>query len=169
MPDWLDVTNAWAAVPLQLIGFGIAIWQIRKAKSAAESARDAATSAVDSVGANLLLVVLPQLVQVETNLEWAVANRDRATTIHYLGAWRWQAGQVRGLLGRGESPPRSTLRHLQASIAAAADAKLALQDPAEDVFECCRAVQKAIATVTGTIGELSAMQSLEGSISGNPN
>jgi hypothetical protein len=156
---WIEGLNTWTTIPLQIVGFGLAIWQIRKAITAAEAAKVAADQAVARVSSNLLLVVLPQLVQAEMNLEWAVAKGDSQVVAHYLGVWRWQAGQARGHLN--EDHRHDELRtKIQASIAMAADAKLSLQDPTVDVLKKAKPVQRAIAEVTGVVGELTASGSV---------
>jgi hypothetical protein len=157
----MDVLNGWAAIPLQVIGFGLALWQLSKTKSEAVAAKNAALDTQKQIGANLLLVILPQLTQIETHLEWAVSKGDRDAAIHYLGAWRWQAGQVRGHLLEKEDADGDFMVQIQTSIATAADTKLALQDPVSDVPKRCKAAQKAIAKVTGMVGELAAKNSVE--------
>jgi hypothetical protein len=167
VPNWLEDLNGWASIPLAVAGFLIAIRQIQKTLAAAQAAKSAAENASTQIGQNLLLLVLPQLVQIETNLEWAVARNDRDAAIHYLSAWRWQASQVRGhLIGR-EDTQEVFLVQLQSSIATAADTKLALQDLSADVAKRSRSVQKTIALVTGSLGELSVKKSLEGVTVGN--
>ncbi|MFF2605822.1 hypothetical protein [Arthrobacter koreensis] len=164
MPDWLENINLWFAIPLQIAGFAIAYWQIAKAKNAATAAKEAAARTEKQIGANLLLVVLPELNQIETNLEWAVGQADRNATIHYLASWRWQAGQLRGHLMRQGGVDDKLLTQIQQSIATAADTKLALSDTSADVAKRCRAALKSIAHVTGTVGELMARNSIEGAI-----
>lgn len=161
MPDWLDPLNSWGAIPLQVLGFGIAFWQIRKTRKSADAAKNAALGAQAQIGSNLLLVVLPQLNQIETNLEWAISNANRIAVVHYLGSWRWQAGQVRGHLERQGDQDEDFLAMLQSSIATAADTKLALQDPAADLTKRTRAALKSIAAVTGLVGEMTARNSIE--------
>lgn len=162
MPDWLDAVNGWATIPLAILGFIIAMHQIKKTLVAAEAAQTASESTVNQIGQNLLLLILPQLVQIEANLEWAVARKDREAAIHYLSAWRWQASQVRGHLVGSEEAQEVFLVQLQSSIATAADTKLALQDKDADVPKRTRSVQKSIALVTGLLGEISVKKTLEG-------
>jgi hypothetical protein len=165
----LDSINAWSALPLQLIGFGLAIWQIRKAlvearqaKTAAESARDAAKATQESIANNNLLILLPQCQRAESDLEWAIRRGDPDLVIHYLGVWRWQAGQLRSLLAGTNSPETELLSELQNSIAICAQTKIALQSPGVDVLKKSKAVQLSIANVTGKIGELAAQHTVNG-------
>lgn len=166
MPDWWDVLNGVLAIPLQILGFSLAIWQIRKAVNSAEAAETASKRAESQIAGNMLLVILPQLNQTENNLEWAVSRSDRSAIIHYLGSWRWQAGQLRGHLARQGDSTDNLLTQIQSSIAVAADTKLALQDEATDVSKRTKAALKAIASVTGLVGELTAKNQFEG-ITGN--
>ena len=149
-----------------MIGFGFAFWQLSKTKTAALAAERAALGAENQIGSNLLLVVLPQLTQIETHLEWAVSRGDRDAVIHYLGAWRWQAGQVRGHLLRRDDPALDFITKIQSSIATAADTKLLLQDVTTDVVKRSKSAQKSISAVTGMVGEMIAKKSLERPVSG---
>lgn len=162
LPGWLEFVNGWLAIPLQVVGFAIAFQQIAKAKNAATAAKEAAARTEKQIAGNLLLVVLPQLTQIEMNLEWAVGRADRNAVIHYLGSWRWQAGQLRGHLARQGGIDDDVLTQIQQSIATAADTKLALSDKNADVAKRCRACLKSIALVTGMVGELMAKNSIEG-------
>lgn len=166
VPPWLDFANAWAAIPIAIIGFAWAIIQASRAQGSAAAAQAAAESTQSQIGSNLLLVVLPQLREIETNLEWAVkwaiTSGDSTSVSHYLGAWRWQAGNVRGHLKADDETNEDFLTKLQSSIAIAADTKFALQTPEADVAKRTRAVMQAIAQVTGSLGELTAKNALEG-------
>ena len=161
MYDWLSPLNAWASIPLQVLGFGLAFWQIGKTRKAANAAKTAALGAQSQIASNLLLVVLPQLNQIESNLEWAIGNSNRTAVVHYLGSWRWQAGQVRGHLERQGQEDEDFLALLQSSIATAADTKLAIQNPATDLTKHTRAALRSIAAVTGLVGEMTARNSIK--------
>lgn len=162
MPDWLAFVNAWASLPLAFVGFWIAIVQIRKTRKVADAAKLAAMNTESKIVGNLLLVVLPQLAQTETNLEWAIGKNDATAAMHYLGSWRWQAGQVKGHLLSQSDAPIDLLSMIQTSITTAADTKLSLQVENVDIKKRSKAAQQAIAAVTGQIGELSARNSTEG-------
>jgi hypothetical protein len=72
---------AWASSAITLLGFGIAIWQIRKAKRAADAARDAALGMAQRVRSRELLA---KLGDARTYLEAAgnhVARGDREIAI----------------------------------------------------------------------------------------
>ena len=162
VPDWLAFLNSWASIPLAVAGFWIAIVQIKKTRKVADAAKNAALSTESKIVGNLLLVVLPQLAQTETNLEWAIGRNDRTAAMHYLGSWRWQAGQVRGHLLSQADAPSDFLSVIQTSIATAADTRLSLQVENVDIKKRSRSAQQAIAAVTGQIGEMSARNSTEG-------
>ncbi len=164
MPDWLAAANAWTAIPLAVVGFVVAIIQATRAVGKAEAARIAANAASDKINSNLILVLLPQLTQLEANLEWAIRwaldHGDKNPLIHYLGAWRWQASQARGHLD--EKKDETMMSRLQTSIAIAADTKIALQEPTADVMKRTRGMMQAVAEVTGSIGEITAKNAMKG-------
>jgi hypothetical protein len=159
VPEWLEGVNQWASIPLQIGGFAVAIWQIVKSRTAAEAAQSAAISASTLINSKLLMTILPQLNQVESNLEWAIGRGDADAASHYLGAWRWQAGQLRGHLGDTADAEFATL--IQGSIVAAADSRIAIQESPEDLAKRSVSARKAISGVTGRLGEIAARSSTE--------
>jgi hypothetical protein len=153
---------AYTAIPFALIGFGATIWQTTKARNAAEAARDAAKAAQSSISRNSLLMLIPQLQRVEDELERAVQIESAELAITWLSSWRWQAGQVRGFLGRSSAENKRILRALQSSISMAAQVKSAIIDGSpDDLASITRSARKAIADVTNEIGALAATQGVQ--------
>ncbi|TQS45887.1 hypothetical protein [Cryptosporangium phraense] len=165
----LDLINDWSALPLQLIGLGIAIWQIRKAfaeasaaRAAAERAEQAAKNTQVSLMRNHLLILIPQLQRAESDIEWAIGRADPDSIIHHLGVWRWQASQLKGMAGAAIRRDPGLETSIDDSLDAAALAKVALQNHSGDVAKKTRGVQLSIAAVTKRIGELAAQISADG-------
>ncbi len=51
--------NNVVAIPLQVVGFGVAFWQIRKVQTAAAAARNATRSTEIAVARNRVLNLIP--------------------------------------------------------------------------------------------------------------
>lgn len=159
--DAVTLAAAYTAIPFALIGFGITIRQASKAKTAAEAARDAAKMTQSALARNSLLVLIPQLQRVEEELERAVQTDSADLIITWLSNWRWQAGQVRGLLSKSSSENRKILKSLQSSIAISAKAKSDIIDgTVEELAISTKAVRDAIAEVTNELGALAALQGI---------
>jgi hypothetical protein len=150
------------AIPFALGGFGATIWQTWKARKAAEAANDAATSAKVHMSRANLLLLIPQLQKAEEELERAVTEQSLATVIYWLGAWRWQASQLRAYLSMTASGDRKVLKLIQNSLATAGNTKTRLVgNSAADLIKETIGVRDAIALVTTELGALAASQSSE--------
>jgi hypothetical protein len=150
-----------SVIPLAIVGFGITWWQIHKTRTAAEAARDAARDTQHGIGRGSLLVLIPQLQRTEEELERAVRSGHHDIALSWLGTWRWQAGQLRGLINV-TSTERDTLKSIQESVVAAADAKAELIASAEaDLVIATQDVRTAIAAVTNELGELAVVQGMQ--------
>ncbi|WP_159024449.1 hypothetical protein [Streptomyces scabiei] len=129
-------------------------------------AEQSAKEAKERIGRSSLLVLLPQLHRAEEQLERAVRDGSVELTISWLSTWRWQAGQMRGLLNELDPLQREIAVALQASISSATSAKEKLiSNSNPDVVSATRSVRAAMGKVTG---ELGAMASSHGMQSGAP-
>lgn len=156
--QWLSDTNAWVGLPITIAGFAVAIWQIRKTKSSADSAAAAATDTATAMSESYLLVLLPQLHRVESDLDIAVDRGERQLAASHMSQWRWQAGQLRGLLDTNDPVSKRMAKAIQTSITLAASAKIDALDSTLTLASVTRPVQDAIALVTGEAGQLSIRQ-----------
>ncbi|MER6035473.1 hypothetical protein ABT133_16380 [Streptomyces sp. NPDC001835] len=164
--SFVDAASTWSSIPLAVAGFGVTIWQTIKAKKAAEMAQMSAQEATDRISRSSLLVLLPQLHRAEEQLERAVRDGSVELTISWLYTWRWQAGQVRGLLDESDPIQREMATSLQASISSATSAKEKLiANSSPDIVTATRTVRAAVGKVTG---ELGAMASSHGMQAGAP-
>ena len=100
--EWL---NLYWQMPLGVVGFGIAIWQIIEAKRAARgaqtsanAAKDAAENARSQFKMMSVTVLLPQLRNLEEAVERAIHDKELHLLLHLLQDWRWQASTCREYL-----------------------------------------------------------------------
>lgn len=144
----LEGINTYTAIPLQVGGFGIAIWQIKKARNSADSARQAIISTQDAIARNNLLLLIPQLRRLEQQLQSAIKGDHRDLVGSHLDDWRYHASTLRGVLEQVGDGTTELLQHVQASVTQARYARLAIQKSSADIVKATRLAQGAIMRVT---------------------
>lgn len=158
--QWVGLVSDYTAVPVAIIGFGIAFYQIYKTKRAAEAARDASRTAERILGKNQLIALIHQLQRIEDEITRAVQSGAPESVISWLGFWRWQANQVRGLVNQSADNHQKASRLIQASVAKAAEAcSLLTEDPDAELTEVTKSSRAAIYKVTNEVGALVAVHS----------
>lgn len=85
---------------VSVAGFGIAIWQVVKARRSADAARDAALGARQAMAGALLLGLLPQLTAAESDLRLAARSNNTEMALRALERWRQATPGVRAYLSR---------------------------------------------------------------------
>jgi len=169
--SWL---NLYWQMPLALIGFLIAICQIRQAKraadqakakaseakTAAEAAKEAAEVARGQFKALSLAVLLPQLRTVEEAVDRAILDRSLTLLAHLLQDWRWHASACREYLDERVEAEAAAETVIQASVVAAANLKLKFPSftPDTDWAKETSRMRRTMADVTSNLGALSAQQ-----------
>ena len=159
-----EVATTVTGIPFAVVGFGITIYQSRKAKTAAEAARDAARESAHNMRRASLLVLIPQMQRVEEELEQAVQNAAVGMSISWLSTWRWQAGQARGFLTSAATATvnQQVLSSLQASVTAARSAKAKLIEvPSPDVVAATRQARQAIGRATEELSAIAATYGIQ--------
>jgi hypothetical protein len=115
----------------------------RQAKVAAEAASSAMDRTQRQLRANQMLVLIPQLRWLAQELDTAIVAEDGAMTRRHLDGWRWQAGQVSGLLLEAKAE-RRILRALQESVALATEATNSLLKNQRPVLDSCEQARRSI-------------------------
>ncbi|MGV0051618.1 hypothetical protein ACRU43_20580 [Mycobacterium colombiense] len=141
LKDVFEWCNLYLALPLGLAAFGIAIWQIRDAKSAANEAKtaaDAAKHAADKAIANFkarsVSSLIPQLMQLEDMIAQAVNKQSTEFMTHALHTWSWQAAMCRELLDETQTAEQKIMQNIQRSTSAATTLKKQLLT-VDDTFD----------------------------------
>ncbi|MEU1604127.1 hypothetical protein [Micromonospora matsumotoense] len=152
-----------SAVPIALAGFSVTFYQIKKTRKAAEAAEGAARNSQAAIGRSNLLVLIPQLQRVEEELDRAVRDASKPVVISSLQAWRWQAGQVRGLLQVGKLAKRDLLVDIQDSVSAASQAQSELTGSGGELSlaVATKDARDAIAKVTNELGAVATVQGIQ--------
>lgn len=155
--DWVGVVG----FALTLIGLGLTFRQARGAKSAAEAAQAGVERTQRHLRANQLLVLVPQLRWISSELDAAIELDDAAAVRRQLDSWRWQAGHVHGVLLAGKDVDGKLLRTLQTSTGLATTANSALLQGKRPVLDACGKARETISLVcnqlTLWIGENSSL------------
>ncbi|MGV0805926.1 hypothetical protein [Mycolicibacterium setense] len=165
--EWL---NLYWQMPLGLIGFGIAIWQIRgarnaasDAKSAAEAAQLAADRTRDQFKSMSASSLLPQLLRLDEAVDRAIETRSTPLLIHVILTWRWQAGLCREYLDGSNPSEKDVMTRIQGSITAATGLKSDLLKFNDDTdwIKATTRFRNAIGEVTGDLGSLAGQQTMK--------
>jgi len=162
--DWLNVLG----LALTLYGLFMAWRQAEKAATAAEAARAAVVQTQRQLRANQLLVLVPQLRWVSTELELSIEINDASLAGRNLHNWRWQAAHIHGILSGSDASEKKLLKALQDSVGLAFAATTALLDGEntdKPLLDSCRKARDSIGIVcnqlTSWVGEASTTEAHE--------
>jgi len=83
------------------------------------------------------MVLIPQLRWTVLELEKAITTNDRKGARKQLDSWRWQAGNIQGILTAADPEEITILEGLQESVGLARVAGSALLDEKSPIFFTC--------------------------------
>jgi hypothetical protein len=156
---WIDHISTILSVPLAVLGFGLAIWQIVKTRRAADAAKAAALLALNQVRQLNLAGLLPQLTRIDDEIDRAVQDDSAEILRFWLSQWKWQAGVARGLLDSGNRDEEKIMRLIQSSIVAASDVRRELFGvPSGQLVAATTDLRRSVGRVTSELGMLAARQ-----------
>jgi hypothetical protein len=138
--DWVTIIG----LPLTLLGLYLTWWQAKKAASAAVAARRAVRRTEQQIRANQLLVLVPQLSRTVAELDSAIQADNPFLAQRDLNSWRWQAGNIHGILSGANPSEKKLLRTLQQSVGLAQTAGGTLLDGKTSVATGCLRARAAI-------------------------
>src|SRR5437868_615162 len=101
---------------MALVGLYVTWRQAKNAADSAKAAQDAIVATERQIRSKQLMVLIPQLRWVAIELENAIAANDRKGARKQLDSWRWQAGNVQGILTATDPEEISILEGLQKSV-----------------------------------------------------
>jgi len=67
-----------------VIGFGATLYQISKTRSAAEAAQSAVTRTEQQLAVNHMMLLIPQLAVIETEIEASASSKSREGTLKQI-------------------------------------------------------------------------------------
>jgi hypothetical protein len=138
--DWVTV----AGLLLALAGLYVTWRQARNAADAAKAAQDAIIATERKIRSKQLMVLIPQLRWTVAELENAITANDRKGARRQLDSWRWQAGNIQGILTVTDPEEIKILQGLQQSVSLARVAGSALLDEQVPIFSRCSKARTAI-------------------------
>jgi hypothetical protein len=147
--DWFSV----AGLPLTLVGLGLTWKQAKDAAGAAKAAQEAISATEQKIRSKQLMVLIPQLRWTAVELENAITVKDRIAARRQLDSWRWQAGNVHGILNASDPGAMKILQVLQQSVGLARVAGSALMKEGRSVPASC---SEAHSSIVVTCDELNA-------------
>jgi hypothetical protein len=175
--SFFEWSNLYLALPLVIVGFIFAIWQIMQAKSAAdeaerkagnaETAANAAKAAAENARSQFKMmsvtVLLPQLRNLEEAVERAIHDEELHLLLHLLQDWRWQASTCREYLDGSIAAEAAAMTKIQTSVAAVTNLKpkiLAFNEATDWTKETGR-MRKTMTDVTANLGALTAQHTVK--------
>lgn len=144
---------AIAALVVTVGGFGATLWQLWRTKTAANAARDAANSAVSTVGKHQVLVTVQNLRRIEDELDVAVRveTRSTETVLRLLRDWREFGSDIYSTVAA--DPDESEVAGLlKESFDLASAAKGELVSGSADVLKTTEALREQISRVCNGLG-----------------
>ena len=125
LEDWprADVLSLIQTI-FTVVGFGVAIWQLARTASAAESTRDRIASFQARVLGNDLLVLLPELHKIEDDIDTALKKPDLDEVERCLTRYARKSAEAVALLLSDEAPEETVLvKTLKAASKAASKSR----------------------------------------------
>lgn len=141
--DWITV----AGLLLTLVGLYITWRQARNAANAAKAAQDAIIATERTIRSKQLMVLIPQLRWIVSELETAITTNDRKGARRQFDSWRWQASNIQGILTVADPEESAILRGLQESVSLARVAGAALLDEKSTIFSRASKARTSIVAV----------------------
>jgi hypothetical protein len=139
--EWVTVVG----LPLTLFGLIITWRQARTAANAATAAKNAVYRTEQQIRASQLLVLIPQLRWIVAELEAAMEKDNDYVARRQLDSWRWQAGNIHGILSGANPSERRLLKSLTQSTALAVTAGGLLLEANGSVTDRCMKARAAMA------------------------
>lgn len=100
--------------------------------------------------------------RTEEELERAISIGQQDQLLSWVAIWRWQAGQLRGLLRFATTDQRDLRKAIQETMVATADLKTELLGKTgNDLVAATKEVRTAIAAVSNGLGELAVVQGMQ--------
>lgn len=168
--DFFNFANLWLAFPISILGFALTLvglkiaydqliaasTQLDATTTAAQAAASAAIAATKSLSGNLVMLVAQQLVHIEREIDRAIRDNERKVLLDYLGQWRFQAGQLHGLVLRLGPDEAKLAQAIMTSITVCGRPKSEINKPSTDLIEIMKPTQNAVSKVSAELGRLTA-------------
>jgi hypothetical protein len=152
---------------LTVIALGVAINQFRKTASIAQAAQAAVERAERQLASNRLLLVVPQLENLQLELEQAIETNSRSQARKVLLIWRREVSQLIGLLSARADLDQELIRSLNVFEEMATQALDNLQGNSRSVLTATKGLKHAIPEASSRlnrlVGQLSSSSEQESS------
>ena len=150
--DWLGV----AGLAVSVVGFAVAIWQLIRTANASVATRKAVERTEKRMALNHLLVLLPQFRLIESDLDSAAQEDDRALARRSLVAYAHFAAEVATLLQGQDKVDQTLVIDLQTSATQASRTKASLIDAtnARNTKQLTKEIRERISGLSIHIGTL---------------
>lgn len=143
---------SWPSFWLTFAGFAVTLYQLRRTRKIAEATKDTVVAATGRVRYNQLLVLIPQLQSLESELDSALREIDPRVAERALVRWKQLASQTAGILGATGPAQAALVSELKKSCGLAVEAKGRLVESPEDVKTITKGVREAISRLCDSLG-----------------
>ena len=152
-PGWHD----WLGIGLTVLGFGVAIVQLRKTKKATIAASDELRKARLKLSGDQLSALVPQIQTITSDLDFAILSNDREVAHRALLRFSYLATEAISLLNNLDSDHSELQDRLTETASDALDAKSSiLGRPNADVARNAKVVTRKIEKLTVEVSGLVA-------------
>jgi hypothetical protein len=159
---WIDPITTIASIPFALIGFAITWWQLVKTRDAANAAKAAALRATAQFSRMTLVSALPQLRQIDDEMDCAIREQSAEALRFWISRWKWEASDTRGHLSETIKEEARIMRAIQSSLTAASDLGRAMHATAPDQLAAVTDdLMRSVDKITAELGTLAAKKALE--------
>lgn len=117
-----------ASLVVTAVGFTVAVYQLRRTANATEATERAVERTEYRMALNHLLVLVPQFMIVESELDVSADENDRRLAIRALQSWTRVGSQAAGLLKSQLGQEVELIERIEASVREASAAKASLID-----------------------------------------
>lgn len=160
--DWITILG----LPLTLLGLFVTWRQAKAAATAAEAAKRAVHQTEQQIRASQIMVLVPQLRWTVAELEIAIEANSASVARRQLEIWRWQAGNIHGILSGADTSEKKILKSLTQSTALAVTAGGLLLEPSGPVAARCMKVRAAMASACDELTSWVGRHATQGAESG---
>lgn len=142
---------------VSFVAFGITIWQVRRAASIAQTAKDAVESASMRAAIYQLLLLAPGFERCEAQLESAAMDDSKESLLDHVREWRRLSAEILGLLTASNPQHDSLIKKIQeaAGLITAAKKRIIASESGE-LLKNTEKLREAASEVTGMVVTLAS-------------
>lgn len=154
-----------AGLAVSVVGFSLAIWQLKRTANAASATRKAIERTEKRMALNHLLVIIPQFRILENDLDRAAEDNDRSLARNALVSYAHFASEVATILESQVPPDHTLISDLRGSSREASLVKASMIDAPdlENTRELTKGIREQMSGLSLHIGSLATRYQISSS------